>query len=377
MLLRIWMIIWKEFLQIRRDPRMLAVVIVIPCLMLLIYGYAINLDVDNLRLGILDEDRSRESRDLFGAFVNSGFFELTATPASRGEIDRLLETGDCRAVVIIPVGYARKLSEGRVGEVQVLVDGSDSTNANTSIGYVRQIARQRSLEVTMRFLQRSGIDARKTFLPIDHRVRYWYNPELKSPTFLIPGLIAVILMALSTLLTSMTVVRERERGTIEALISTPIRPIELMLGKLLPYVIIAFGDVLLVTLTSLLIFHVPLRGSVLLLMILSGIFLAAALGIGLLISTVAPSQQIAMGAALIGSQLPTVLLSGFIFPISSMPYQIQLLTDLVPAAHFVRILRGLFLKGSGLAVLWKPALFLLVLGLSLLLLSSLKFRKKL
>ncbi|MFZ2959375.1 MAG: ABC transporter permease [Candidatus Ozemobacteraceae bacterium] len=377
MLLRTWMIVWKELLQIRRDPRMLIVVIVIPVLMLILYGYAINLDVNHLAFAVLDDDRSDQSREFVGAFENSGYFDIVAHPHDRREAEEMLDRGNARAVLFIPPTFARDLAAGNSAQVQLLVDGSDSTTANTAIGYVSAIVRERSTMVTLDWLRKAGKNPERTFIPVDHRVRYWYNPELKSPNFLVPGLIAVILMMLAALLTSMTVIRERERGTIEALISTPIRPIELMVGKLIPYVLIAFCDVIMVTFVSMVIFGVPLRGNPFLLLALSGVFLTAALGIGLLISTNAPSQQMAMMVALLVAQLPTVLLSGFIFPITSMPKDIQWLTSLIPATHFIRILRGIFLKGSGIDVLWKPALFLLAIGVVTLALSAARFKKKL
>jgi len=262
--------------------------------------------------------------------------------------------------------------------VQLIIDGSDSTVASTALGYTSAIIQQQSAKISLEALQRAGLPASgSSLLPVDYRVRYWYNPELKSTNFIIPGLIAVILMMLSALLTSATVVRERERGTIESLVVSPVMPFELMLGKLIPYVIIAFFDVLLVIVAGRLLFHVPLLGSPALVLVLSGVFLTAALGIGLLISVTANNQQVAMVMAMVGTQLPAILLSGFVFPIASMPKVVQWISALIPASHFIKILRAIFLKGSGFGLIWKPSLLLLVFGLAMLALSSARFKKKL
>lgn len=374
---RIWMIMWKEFLQISRDARMLTVVIVLPVFMLVLYGYAINFDVKHLPLAIYDQDHSQESRDLIGAFLHSEYFDVTASLHSDQEVTRTLDRGQAKVVLVIPTTYSADLAAGRVTPVQLLVDGSDSTTASTAIGYANAMVQQHSAKIAIQALQAAGVNTSSAVLPVDNRVRYWYNPELKSTNFIIPGLIAVILMMLAALLTSMTVVRERERGTIESLIVSPVMPVELMLGKLTPYVVIAFFDVLLVMVASLLLFHIPLVGSPVLVLILSGVFLTAALGIGLLISTVATSQQFAMTVAVMATQLPSVLMSGFLFPISSMPPKVQLLANIIPATHFIKILRAVFLKGSGITALWQPALFLLLTGIAMLGTSSLRFQKKL
>ncbi|MHB9133720.1 MAG: ABC transporter permease [Armatimonadota bacterium] len=376
-MLRTWMIMWKEFIQISRDPRLLTVVVVLPVLMLLLYGYAINLDVKHVRLGIYDQDHSRSSRDLIGAFTHSEYFDLVAILHSEKEVTTALDGGEVQVAVIIPYTFDTDLASGRTVPVQVLVDGSDSTTASTALGYTGGVLQQYSVQLAMQALRRAGPGAGQAALPVDLRTRFWYNPELRSTNFIIPGLIAVILMVLSALLTSVTIVRERERGTIESLIVSPVKPIELMVGKLVPYVVIAFCDVLMVMLVSVLLYHIPLRGNPLLVLVASGIFLTAALGIGLLVSTVAPNQQVALMFGLLATQLPSVLLSGFIFPISSMPPFVQALSNIIPATHFIKLLRGLFLKGISFDLFWQPALILLATGLLVLTLSTLRFRKKL
>jgi len=376
MALRTWMIIWKEFVHIVRDWRTLAVVIILPVLMLVLYGYAINFDVKHLRMAVYDQDRSRASRDLIGGFSRGEYFDIVGSLDSHSEVTEALDSGRARAVLVIPVGFARDLASGRVAQIQLLVDGSDSTTASTAIGYAQAAIAQQSAEVTVAALQRAGLSAGSA-LPVEARIRFWYNPELKSNNFIVPGLIAVILMMLSGLLTSMTVVRERERGSIEQIMVSPVMPHELMIGKLLPYVVIAFVDIVMVTAAGHVLFQVPLVGSIPLLLITSAIFLAAALGIGLLISVLSGSQQTAMTAAMMVTLLPAMLLSGFVFPVSAMPIALRALTYAIPARHFIVIARSIFLKGSGLSLLWPAVLVLVIYGVVLLGLSSLGFRKKL
>jgi len=376
MLTRIHMIIWKEFVQIFRDVRTLAVVIIMPLMMLVLYGYAINLDVKHLRLAVFDQNASQVSRDLIGTFSHGEYFDVIAYLHTHPEVNAALDRGQAQALLVIPPTFTADLASGRTGEVQLLVDGSDSTTATTAIGYAEAMLQQYSAKISLAALSRAGLNITAAN-PIDLRQRVWYNPELKSVNFIVPGLIAVILMMLAALLTSMTIVRERERGTIEQLVVSPVLPHELIVGKLIPYVIIAFFDILLVIAAGRLIFKVPLVGSPILLLFFSGIFLAAALGIGLLISVVSHSQQTAQTLALITTLLPSFLLSGFIFPISSMPTALRWLTNIIPARHFIVILRGIFLKGDGLAQLWRSGLVLLVFGLLVLGLSSLRFKKKL
>lgn len=373
MLWRTWIIAWKEFKQISRDPRMLIVAVLLPIAMLLIYGYAINLDVRHVKLAVYDQNYSRESRDIVEAFARSSYFDVVTYLTSPQQVNRALDTGKVKVVIVIPARFSRDLASGRKAEVQILVDGSDSTNASTAIGYVGSLMQQESARIALKVVP----IAKSAVVPIDLRTRYWYNPELKSVNFIVPGLIAVILSMLAALLTSVTVVRERERGTIEQLIVSPVKSHEIMIGKLVPYVIIAFADVLLVLIAGTLIFHVPMQGSPLLVLILSGFFVVASVGIGLFISVISPSQQIAMMAANIMTQLPAILLSGFMFPLSSMPKFIQILAMAIPAAHFIKILRSIFLKGSGFSLLWQSSLFLLLVAIVMLAASSLAFKKKL
>jgi ABC-2 type transport system permease protein len=373
---RIRLIIWKEFLQIRRDLRLLAVVIIMPVILLLLYGYAINFDVKHLAIAIYDMDRSPASRALAECFQHNDYFAFRGYLWSPQAVTDALDRGQARVVLTIPPTFSANLAAGRETTVQILVDGADSTTASTGLSYLSGVMEHYATKIRVEALRRQGGEGRMR-PPLEQRLRYWYNPELRSANFLIPGLFAVILMMLAALLTSVTVVRERERGTLEQLIVSPIRPLELMLGKLIPYVLIAFGDVLVIMAVSRWVFHVPLRGNPFLVLGLAAVYVIAALGIGLFISTVARSQQVAMTAAMILSQLPSVILSGFIFPLCSMPRPIQGLAQFVPATHFIKILRAIYLKGSGLEQIWLSAGLLLVFGLTMITLSTLRFRKTL
>jgi len=377
MWLRTGVIAWKEFVQIGRDWRTLAVVVVLPVLMLVLYGYAINFDLRHIALGVQDEDRSPASRQLVDAFSRGENFAVAETVASPAAATRALDAGEVRAVLVIPRGYAADLAAGRTATVQMLVDGADSTSATTTIGYAGAIVREHSGAITLAALRRRGLLARDGFPPLEMRTRFWYNPEQRSVNYIVPGLIAVILMMLSTLLTALTVVRERERGTIEQLIVSPLRSYELILGKLVPYAMIAFVDVLLVMGAGRMLFGVRVVGSIPLLLALSVLYLVSALGIGLLISVISPTQQTAMTVGMLASQLPTMLLSGFLFPVRAMPELVQWLTNLIPARHFLVIVRGIFLKDNGLAQLWPQVLLLAGIAALTLGLASRKFRKKL
>ena len=364
---RIKAIIRKEFLHIIRDTRSLAVAIVLPIVLLVLYGYGINLDVRHLRTAVLDDDSTCHSRALLASFEKSEYFDFVKRLDSYSDIQDQLDYNRAKVVIAVPKNFSRDLSRGKAS-VQIIVDGSDSSSASLAIGYASQIAQAYSKNLVVQ----SGVGE----LPgLNVITRYWYNPELNSANFIVPGLIAVILMLLSSLLTSMTIVRERERGSIEQIVVSPIRSHELILGKLVPYVIIAFFDVILVIIAAKYIFDVPLAGSVPLLLATSVLFLIGALGLGLLVSVIANSQLVAMSIALMATMLPMILLSGFMYPINSMPAPIRGLTYLLPARYYLVIVRGIFLKGVGLTVLWGQCALLLVAAVALILISARKFKK--
>lgn len=356
-----------------RDPRSLAVAVILPIIMLLLYGYGINTDVKHIRTAVLDMDNTRQSREMLDAFSQSKYFDFNTGMDSYSQLARLLDSSKVTLAIIVPKGFASDLSRGSA-ELQIVTDGSDAGSASLAMGYASQITGSYSQDLAIRELQRRG-SVTKSLAGLDVKTRYWYNPELNSTNFIVPGLIAVILMLLSALLTSMTIVRERERGTIEQLVVSPIKPIELIVGKLIPYSLIAFLDIVLVILGGRFIFKVPLAGSLPLLLISSCLFLVAALGLGLLISCISKSQLTAMSIAVIATMLPTILLSGFVFPISGMPRIIRIMTYLIPARYYLIIVRGIFLKGVGIAYLWPHMLLLFIIGLLLITASTRKFRK--
>lgn len=370
---RIRAIIRKEFIHIVRDPRSLAVAIALPIILLLLYGYGINLDVRHLRTAVIDDDSTYQSRTLLASFEQSGYFDFVSRLQSYSDVAEQLDYNKAKVVIAVPKGFAGNLSHGRA-DIQVIVDGSDSSTASLAIGYATQIVQAFSRDVRVREASTRGM-ATSAAPGLDVRTRYWYNPELNSTNFIVPGLIAIILMLLSSLLTSMTIVRERERGSIEQVVVSPIRPHELVLGKLAPYVVIAFLDVVVVILAARFIFGVPLVGSIPLLLAASCLFLVAALGLGLLISVVSNTQLVAMSIAVMATMLPTVLLSGFMYPISTMPAPIRAITYLLPARYYLVIVRGIFLKGVGPSVLWPQGAMLLAAGVLLIALSARKFKK--
>ena len=368
----------KEWIHIRRDPRSLGMAFAIPMVLLFFYGYALTLDVNDIRTIVHDQDRSPASRDFLARVVESGYFTVVAVARNERDVARALDRGEAQVGLVIPRNFARDLERGERGDrgrrvpVQALVDGSDANTATLAAAYLEGIASRYSSLVAA-----EGAAAGRATPPIDHRLRIWYNPELQSRNYIIPGLIAVIMMVIAALLTSLTVAREWEQGTMEQLVATPVRVPELVLGKLLPYVGIGFLDVALAALVGTLVFGVPFRGSVALFLGLSLVFLLGAQSLGLLISIKARSQVVASQVALTATFLPAFLLSGFIFDIASQPRWLQVITYAVPARYFVTIVKGLFLKGVGLRVLAAEAGLLTCFAVGVTLLATRAFRKRL
>jgi ABC-2 type transport system permease protein len=370
---RIYRMLVKEFIQVLRDPRMKALIFVMPVIQLIMFGYAVTTDVEHIKTAVCDLDKSPQSRALIDRFTASGYFtvaEATDNPARLGE---LLDRG--RAVIGIQInrGFADDLRSGRVAAIQTIVDGTDSNTGTVAIDYAQRItqefSRARAIPIEV-----SQVTQAQTS-PVELRSRAWFNPDLKSRYFNVPGVIAVVLLLISLLLTAMAVVREREIGTMEQLMVTPIRPLELILGKTLPFVLICFVDVLVVTAIGVNWFHVPILGSIWLLLFGSGLYLMSTIGVGLFISTISHTQQQALMSSFF-FYLPAVLLSGFMFPISNMPEPAQWLTYLNPLRYFLVIIRDIFLKGSGWEILWPQFAALAALGAALLTFSSLRFQKR-
>jgi ABC-2 type transport system permease protein len=367
----------KEFIHIWRDPWSLFIAIMLPIIMLFLYGYGVTFDVKNLITAVYDLDKSQASRELLNSFEHSGYFKLKYYLDKPEQIRWLLDRGKINVAIWFPPEFDRDLKSNKTATMFAVVDGSDSNNAIIALSYVNAIVQTYSNRIIIKRLPPQAIALLAGIPPIDDRVRVWYNPELRSINFLVPGLIALIMMTLSALLTSMTVVRERERGTIEQLMVSPMRPIELMLGKLIPYAVISFLDIILTVVISQLWFQVPINGSVILLFILSLFFLITALAVGLMISATASNQASAMLIAILTTMLPTFLLSGFAFPIESMPKFIQPISYIIPARYYLIIVRGIFLKGIGMSFLWKDTLILILFSSILLFITSKGFKKKL
>src|SRR5512144_2566280 len=364
--LRIKAIAKKELIQIWRDPLSLALAFMMPVLLLLIFGYAISLDVDNLTTIVYDADRSSTSRELIDELTASSYFSIVRFADSQREIDTYLDTGNARVAISIPMDFAKTVRTGGTAQLQIIVDGSDSNTATIALGYLSALTELYSQRI-----------AGERIMPlIEPIVRVWYNPELKSRNFIIPGLIAVIMMVIAALLTSLTFAREWERGTMEQLIATPVKPQELILGKLIPYFFIGFIDMVLTVLMAVFLFGVPLRGNAFILGVISGVFLFGALGLGIVISIVAKSQLVASQISMVATFLPAFLLSGFMFAISNMPVPLQVISRLIPARYFVTVLKGIFLKGNPLRILIPDAIFLLFFGLVVFAVANRKFKKK-
>jgi len=376
--------ILKEFIQIFRDRRMRVILFLPPLIQLFIFGYAVTMDIKEIRTAVHDQDRTPESRELIQRFVRSGYFKVWAVLESPRELDRLVDWGEVNAVIRIERGFAAALNSRRQAAVQVVVDGTDSNTATVVMNYSQRILNQyilelmqeRYAELSRRLGVESGRPVPHHFGPVVVQTRAWYNPNLESRNFFVPGIIAMIVMLVTLLLTSMAVVREKEIGTMEQLMVTPIRPVELIIGKTLPFALVGLADVVLVTVVGVFWFQVPIRGSILLLFMATCLFLLSSLGIGLFISTVSGTQQQAMMATFFFFA-PAVLLSGFNFPIENMPQWIQALTHLNPLRYFLVVIRGIFLKGNGIDVLWPQLLALAILGGCVMGLSVTRFRKRL
>ena len=372
---RIRHLVRKELLQLRRDPQMLRIVFIAPLFQLFVFGYAVTTDVKHVATALLDQDRSVQSRELAERFAGSGYFDIVRRPAGPAAVDALLDDGEVQAALVIPRGFAADLAADRTARVQLLIDGSDSMTAGMVAGYAGGVAGEYSARVAAERLER--LRARVQRVPsVAERTRVWYNPELKSVNYMVPGVVSMILFLVTMLLTSMAIVKEREIGTLEQLVVTPISPAELIVGKTLPYIAIGFVDMLLVLALSSFWFRVPIAGSVALLFGLSTAFIFTSLGLGLFISTVSQTQQQAMMTTFF-IMLPSILLSGFMFPIANMPRLIQHATLLIPLRYFLVIVRGIFLKGNGIAILWPQVAVLLGFGVAILGLSALRFRKRL
>lgn len=366
-------IVRKEFRQIKRDKRILSVLLFIPAMMLFMFGYALNFDVKHTSMAVYDEDRSSVSREFIEKFFVSEYFTKVQTLESKSEIDNLLDGEKVRVVLVVPSTFAKDIQRGNAASVQVIVDGANSNAAASVLGYINTIVQQYSVRVITESFVRMG--RQNMSMPIDFQPRVWYNPELESAKFLVPGLIAFILMVTAVISTALAIVRERELGTMEQLMVSPIRPLELILGKTIPYTIISLIATVTILFLGYILFDISIKGSVVLLSLVTFVFLIGSLGMGLLISTLVETQQLAFMIAVFVSMLPTFILSGFVFPIRNMPVIIQAITYALPARYFLVALRAVILKGAGLSAFWDQALILVFYAFIMIGVSSLRMRK--
>ena len=369
---RLLPIIKKEFRHIRRDKRVLAVLTLVPAGLLLLNGYALNFDVNHIKTAVVNQDKTARSRDFINSFVNSGYFDYTKDLATSEEATHMLDDGHVRMVLVVPSRFSDHLLANEAVSIQILVDGMDANSATTIVGFAQVVTLQFSQKIVLTNLAKIG---RANYIPINVEGRIWYNPELKSAKFLVPGLIAFILAITAVIATSLSIVREKERNTIEQINVSPVHSFDFIIGKLIPYALISLVAAALVLLSAYLLFGVVIKGSVLLLFGATLLFIVAALSIGLLVSTISDSQQVAFQIAAVVSILPTILLSGFVFPIRSMPWWLQILSNVTPAKFYLVILRSILLKGVGLAAFWEQIVYLLLFATVLLTISTLRFKR--
>lgn len=372
---RMWAVARKEFLHIFRDPRSLILALAIPAFLIFLFGHALTLDVDEVPTIVVDQSRTPQSRELISRLEGSHYFAIVGQADNADEIGDALDHRQALLAVVIPSDFARRLETSRGATVQAVVDGSDPNTATLALGYMRIVALAHGQELLVTRMRRAGLHAPAGL--VDLRPAAWFNPELESKNFIIPGLIAVIMMVIAALLTSLTVSREWERGTMEQLISTPVKGPELILGKLTPYFAVGMADVLLAVAMGEYLFDVPLRGHAALIFLISAIFLVGALSMGILVSVLTRNQLLSNQVAMLVTFLPAFLLSGFVFPISNMPLVIQIVTYAVPARYFIGVLRDIYLKGLGIVPLFFEMGLLSVFGAAMVLLATRGFKKKL
>ncbi len=367
---RVKAIIRKEFFQIKRDKRTIAIILLMPIMELLLFGYAASTSVDHISTVVFNNDIGIESRELLDGFTNSQYFDINYTAESMDDMQEYIDRGKAKAGLVIPPEYSEMIKRGETAQIQLIVDGSDPTTAQTILSSAGAVVQSYSVEII------SEKNVGQTMpQAMDLRSRVWYNPDMSSINFNVPGLIGVILQTVTLMLTSFSIVREREKGTLEQLIVTPITKMELMVGKIIPYVIIGFIDIVLALALSIFWFRVPVAGSIVLLLFFSIIFLFSALGIGLLISTVSKSQLQAMQLSMF-MIMPNILLSGYMFPREAMPKVIQTISNIFPLTYFINVLRGIILKGNNLGILFQEFVILVIFGVAVLVLATMKFKKK-
>ncbi|MBA5851181.1 ABC transporter permease [Clostridium sp. cel8] len=365
----------KEFIHIKRDKASLGIAVIMPIVMLLLFGFAVNTDVSNVNLVVYDGSKTVESREIVNSFINSYYFKLYGEADSADDVENYISSGKVKVGLVIPPDYTRTLRRNETSEVQILVDGSDPTIARTAMSYSKLIGNNYSNKLKLIDMSKAGLDSKES-IGVDVKPLLLYNPSLDSSKFNIPGVIGLVLQNITVILTAFSMVREREKGTMEQLIMTPISSFELIVGKLIPYIIIGFLDMLLSLLLGYVIFGVGVKGSLILLILLGTLFLICSLAMGMLISTISKTQLQAMQLS-VAMILPSVILSGFIFPREAMTKVIYYISDIIPMTYFLQILRGIMIKGVGLKYLINPIVSLLIITTAIILLTIKKFRKTL
>jgi len=369
---RVGAICKKEFIQIRRDPRSLALGLLIPVILIVLFGFALSLDIQHVPMAVWDQDNSKQSVDFLLNFKNSNYFKIIGYYDNYRALESLIDYGTAMMAMVIPKDFSRYMLSGQAAPVQLILDGSDSNTATVAFGYVASVVDKYNGDIIKKAADTNLVNP--TAVAIEQRI--WFNQDFQSKNFIVPGLIAIIMMIIAALLTSLTVAREWERGTMEQLIATPVRPAELIIGKFIPYFAIGMIDLAISVIMGRFVFEVPFRGSVVLLFILSAIFLTGALGLGIFISTVAKNQLMASQMAILTSFLPTFLLSGFTYEIFNMPVAVQVITYFIPARYFIKILRGIYMKGVGIDVLWPETVCMIIFTVITTRLAIYKFKKK-
>jgi ABC-2 type transport system permease protein len=366
----------KEFLQFKRDPRMFALILIAPVVQLTFLGFAANLDVKLVRTIVFDQDRSATSRDFIERFISSGYFKIEDYVSSYDEIAKEIDKGNVILALVIPDDFEKNIYSRRTVSVQALFNGSDGNTAGIVAGYAQSIVSEYSQKIVMDFINKTGQRISKA-TNISPEIRVWYNPELKTRNFMVPGIFGLLLSLITLILTSLAVVKEKEIGTMEQLIVTPLKPYQIIIGKLVPFVVLSFVAVLIILAAMYFIFAIPVKGDLWFLFLSAFLYILSTLGMGLFVSTISKTQQQAMMISIFALMMPMIFLSGFAFPIENMPQSIQYLSYIVPLRYFIEIIRGVVLKGLGFTDFWFNAVILLVMGVTILLLSSLRFKSRL
>jgi ABC-2 type transport system permease protein len=366
----------KEFLQFKRDPKMFALILLAPVIQLTFLGFAANLDVKLVRTIVFDQDRSATSRDFIEKFSSSGYFDMEKYVSSYDEITNEINKGNAILALVIPDDFEKNIYNRRTAFVQALFNGSDGNTAGITAGYAQNIVSQYSQKIIMNFINKSGQKLSKISI-ISPEIRVWYNPELKTRNFMVPGIVGLLLSMITLILTSLAVVKEKEIGTMEQLIVTPLKPYQIILGKLVPFVVLSFAAVTIILAAMYFIFGIPVKGEIWFLFFSSFLYILSTLGLGLFVSTISKTQQQAMMISIFAVMMPMIFLSGFAFPIENMPKSIQYISYIVPLRYFNDIIRGVILKGLGFADLWFNAVLLLLMGVAILFFSSMRFKSRL